>query len=161
MKKRNHMPANGACKLPFTARLRTRAGQSSHQRVRGIALIEVLVAILIFMLGVLGLIGLQGSMTRAQTDSKFRADAAYLASELVGRMWSDVGNIGSYAGEDSCTATSCTEWRGKVATVLPGGGATITVSSLTGDVSIAVTWTMPDGQTHTYSTSTTIVSKSS
>jgi type IV pilus assembly protein PilV len=58
------------------------------QHARGIALIEVLVALLIFMLGVLGLVGLQASMTRAQTDSKVRADAAYLASELNGRMWS-------------------------------------------------------------------------
>lgn len=161
MQKSNSMPPRGHCKRPFAGLRRLGTGRRSHRSIGGIALIEVLVAILIFMLGVLGLIGLQGSMTRAQTDSKFRADAAYLASELVGRMWSDVPNIGSYAGEDSCTATSCTEWRSKVATVLPGGAATITVSSLTGDVSIAVTWTMPDGQTHTYNTSTTIVSKSS
>jgi type IV pilus assembly protein PilV len=131
-----------------------------HQSQRGIALLEVLVAILIFMLGVLGLIGLQGSMTRAQTESKVRADAAYLASEVIGRMWADVVNVSAYAGTDSCTASSCTEWRSKVEKVLPSGDAVITVDSLTGDVSVTVTWTTPDGHSHKYVTSTTIASKS-
>ena len=127
---------------------------------RGIALLEVLVAILIFMLGVLGLVGLQGSMTRAQTESKVRADAAYLASEVIGRMWADVVNVNAYAGTDSCTASSCTEWRSKVGKVLPSGDAVITVDSVTGDVSVTVTWTTPDGHSHKYVTSTTIASKS-
>lgn len=131
----------------------------AHAGQKGIALIEALVAVLIFMLGVLGLIGLQGSMTRAQTESKIRADASYLASEIVGRMWADVPNVNAYAGTDSCTASSCTEWRAKVEKLLPSGEAAITVNSLTGDVSITVTWTMPDGQAHKYVTSTTIASK--
>jgi type IV pilus assembly protein PilV len=127
----------------------------TRSSVRGIALIEVLVAMLIFMLGVLGLVGLQGTMTRVQTDSKMRADAANLASEAIGRMWVDIANLSAYAGTTTCTAASCLEWRSKVTSVLPGGGATITVDS-NGDVAVTVTWAMPGGDTHRYVTRSTI-----
>jgi len=144
-----------------TARLRARnAGSralSRRSHVRGIALIEVMVAALIFMLGVLGLVGLQGSMTRVQTESKVRTDAAYLASELVGRMWSDTTNLGSYNGSSCASLDRCKEWEDKVAKSLPGGTGTISVDVPTGDVSVQVAWTMPGGETHKYQTSTSIV----
>ncbi|MDM0065659.1 prepilin-type N-terminal cleavage/methylation domain-containing protein [Variovorax sp. J31P207] len=129
------------------------AGRRSE---RGIALIEVLVALLIFMLGVLGLVGLQTSMTRAQTESKIRADAAYLASEAVGRMWSDLTNLASYNGTSCASLDRCKEWQGKVASGLPGGKGAITVDVPTGDVSIEIDWTLPSGETHKYVTSTTV-----
>lgn len=135
---------------------RPRTGPRS---TRGIALIEALVAMLIFMLGVLGLIGMQGSLTRTQTESKVRADAAYLASEVVGRMWADINNLAGYKGDSSCSADSCTEWRAKVAKVLPNGGATITVADDTGDVVVTMTWKLPNGDTHRYATRTTVVTK--
>ncbi|KLN54682.1 hypothetical protein VPARA_43240 [Variovorax paradoxus] len=132
-----------------------RRSRKPSSRTRGVALIEVLVAMLIFMLGVLGLVGLQGTMTRTQTDSKMRADAANLASEAIGRMWVDIANLSSYAGATTCTAASCLEWRNKVASVLPGGGAVITVAA-NGDVAVTVSWAMPGGETHRYVTRSTI-----
>mgnify|MGYP000471049646 CR=1 FL=1 len=56
---------------------------------KGIALIEALVGILIFTTGILGVVGLQAAMTRAQGSAKARADAAILSSELIGLMWAD------------------------------------------------------------------------
>jgi len=138
---------------PHNKHLQRRA--ATRSRSRGVALIEVLVAMLIFMLGVLGLVGLQGTMTRTQTDSKMRADAANLASEVIGRMWVDIANLSTYAGATTCTAASCLEWRNKVASVLPGGGATITVN-VNGDVAVTVSWAMPGGETHRYVTRSTI-----
>lgn len=127
----------------------------------GIVLLEALIAMLIFMLGVLGLIGLQTSMTSAQTDAKFRADAAYLASEVVGRMWADLGHLNDYNGEDSCSATACSEWRAKVGQLLPGGGASITVDSTNSDVTVVVRWTSPTGETHQYTTRSAVLGKAS
>ncbi len=112
-------------------------------------------AILIFMLGVLGLIGLQGTMTRTQTDAKLRADAANLASEVIGRMWVDIANLSSYEGTTTCVAASCLEWRTKVASLLPSGAAAIDVDG-NGDVAVTVSWTMPGGETHKYVTRSTI-----
>lgn len=125
-------------------------------QTRGIALIEVLVALLIFMLGVLGLVGLQASMTRAQTDSKVRADATYLASELNGRMWSDLANLASYDGTGCASQARCSEWQRKVSSSLPGGTGAVTVNASSGDVAVTISWTMPNGETHQYVTHTTV-----
>ncbi len=130
---------------------------------RGFVLIEVMIALLIFMLGVLGLIGLQAAMTRSTTDSKSRADATYLASDVVGRMWSDLGNLASYDSSTCAATTSCKEWQTKVGQSLPGGTGTVavTLDSLgNAAVTVTITWAGPDKQTHTYTTNTSIVKSS-
>src|SRR6218665_3648235 len=53
----------------------------------GVMLIEALIAILIFSVGVLGIIGLQASAVKASSDAQYRSEAALLANELIGRMW--------------------------------------------------------------------------
>ena len=133
-----------------------RTAMSPARRTRGIALIEVLIALLIFMLGVLGLVGLQAMMTQAQTDWKARADAAYLATGLIGRMWGDLTNMASYNGAGCASQTRCKEWQDKVGQTLPQGMGAVTVASGTGDVQVTVGWTMPNGDSRQYVTSTTI-----
>jgi len=123
---------------------------------RGIALIEVLVAMLVFALGVLALVGLQGAMVRAQTDAKVRADAAYLASELIGKMWSDTTNFASFDDAGCEGQSACKEWQDKVALNLPGGEGAVAVDAGTGNVTVTITWSVPNGGEHKYETSTTI-----
>lgn len=53
---------------------------------RGYVLLEALVALLIFSLGLLGMIGFQAASTRIVTDSRFRTEAAILADELISKM---------------------------------------------------------------------------
>ncbi len=53
----------------------------------GVMLLEALIAILIFSFGVLGIIGLQTTAQSVTRDGSYRADAALLANELVGRMF--------------------------------------------------------------------------
>lgn len=53
----------------------------------GVMLIEALIALLIFSLGVLGIIGLQSTATKMSGDAQYRSEAALLANELIGRMW--------------------------------------------------------------------------
>ena len=136
----------------------TRSGRPPAARLysNGVILIEVMIALLIFMFGVLGLVGLQASLTRATTDSKVRADAAYLASEMVGRLWSALTNVASYDSGTCATTPLCKEWQDKVAATLPKGAGSVTIGS-SGDAAITVTWAGPDGQTHTYTTHSTFV----
>jgi type IV pilus assembly protein PilV len=54
----------------------------------GVMLLEALIAILIFSLGILGIVGMQASAIAASRDAKFRSDAGLLANELVAQMWS-------------------------------------------------------------------------
>jgi len=129
--------------------------------VRGIALLEVLVALLIFMLGVLGLVGLQGALTKAETDTKFRADAAYLAGEGVSRLWSDLNNMATYTGSGCASVARCQEWLDKIAYRLPQGTGALAIDALTGDVTVTVSWKLPNGQTHQYVTHTTVAKKAS
>lgn len=125
-------------------------------RAGGFALIEILVAILLFALGVLSLVGLQGSLTRAQTDAKVRTDAAALASEVIGQMWGDVTNLSSYSGDDCESHARCKSWQDKVSAALPSGTSTITVTAGSGDVEVSIRWATPSGETHQYVTQTTI-----
>jgi type IV pilus assembly protein PilV len=123
-------------------------------------LIEVLVSVLLFSVGVLALVGLQVNMTKTQSATKTRTDASYLASEVVGIMWSDITNVTNYSTASCSGYARCSVWSAKVAKALPGGQASITVaadSSGTGsDVTINITWALPDGGTHQFTTTTTI-----
>ena len=130
----------------------------------GFALLEALVAMLVFALGILGMVGLQASMTREQTSAKLRSDAAYLASELVGTMWGDLANLAQY-GNNVNIYTRCADWINKVATTMPQGSVTLCVNTdptcpdakEPGDVSITVIWTMPGGDRHEYTAVSSVV----
>jgi type IV pilus assembly protein PilV len=52
-------------------------------------LLEALIGILIFTLGVLGLMALQGRAIAYTSDAQYRGEAAYLANAYVARMWAD------------------------------------------------------------------------
>lgn len=124
----------------------------------GFVLIEVLISVLIFAVGVLALVGLQVSMTRAQTESKVRADASYLANELVGLMWADASNLNNYDDTTCASSNQCASWKNKVQHALPSGNAAVTVTTAAGvdqgKVTILITWTATSGESHKYQTVT-------
>ena len=56
---------------------------------RGGFLLEALIGILIFTLGVLGLVALQARAISYTSDAQYRGEAAYLANAYVSKMWAD------------------------------------------------------------------------
>ena len=58
-----------------------------HQSVRksqqGVVLIEAMIAILLFSLGVLAIVGLQAAMIKNVDDSKYRTEASYIAQKRI------------------------------------------------------------------------------
>lgn len=62
--------------------------EASAPRARqgGFFLIEALVAILIFALGVLGLVALGGTAVASQSDAQYRTEASNLADAIAGEM---------------------------------------------------------------------------
>lgn len=73
----------------------------------GVMLLEALISIAIFSIGVLGLIGLQSAAIKNSTDAKQRAAAAFYANQIVGQMWSDDhATLSSYAHYAGGTASS-------------------------------------------------------
>lgn len=137
---------------------------------RGFAIIEALIALLLFSLAVLGLVGLQASLARAAASAKYRAEAAYLASDLIGTMWAEAPNLALY--KNCASHTPCSRWAAKVSAALPNGSPTLSICTATdtgsnctdpagvyqsvGLVRIDISWTVPEEGTHTYSTTTTI-----
>lgn len=138
----------------------------------GFAIIEALIALLIFSLATLGLVGLQASLTRATAAAKYRTEAAYLASDLIGTIWVDAANIAQYKGTACASHPLCSRWSDKVAATLPSGTPEISVClpSDTGTdctdslnaqtinrVTITIWWSVPgDEERHRYSTATNI-----
>ncbi|MFN3887538.1 MAG: pilus assembly protein PilV [Aquabacterium sp.] len=129
----------------------------AHRRAGGFLLIEVLIAILIFAIGILGLVGLQARMTKAQTEAKARADAVNLAGELRGLMWLDIANLAQYETSACAAHAPCANWLAKLQATLPGGGATVTRDATRpGSVSIRINWQLPNGGSRRYETVTVI-----
>ena len=58
----------------------------AKHRQPGVALLEALIAILIFSFGVLGLVGLQASSIGFLSDARDRVDASQLASQLASTL---------------------------------------------------------------------------
>jgi len=123
----------------------------------GVMLIEALVAILIFALGVLSIVGLQASMTKVQTSSKFRGDASYLANGLLGTMWADdiTNNLSKYTTAGCATYAPCNDWSTKVAAVLPGGNVAVTTDA-SNTVTVTINWTVPNEGAHSYTTTASL-----
>jgi type IV pilus assembly protein PilV len=57
------------------------------RREAGALLVEALVAILLFSVAILGLVGLQVVAIGTVRDTHYRSEASYLANQLVGLMW--------------------------------------------------------------------------
>jgi type IV pilus assembly protein PilV len=115
--------------------------QSDQQ---GVALLEALIAILIFSVGVLAIVGLQAFMLKNTSDSKYRADASYIAQQRIGTMWADPANAATYLepGTD-------------ISTLLPNGIRTVT-QEVPGRYVITVTWQLPGEVRHNFTTVATI-----
>lgn len=113
-----------------------------QRRQQGVMMIEVLIGILIFSIGILAMLGMQTLAMRATIDAKYRAEAGFLANEIIGVMWGDPANLANYATASCAANTRCNAWLTRVSTALPGGVApTITVA--TRQVTVVVQWQGP------------------
>jgi type IV pilus assembly protein PilV len=72
---------------PTSAKAMRCRSTATHQR--GSFLLEALIAILIFSLGTLGLVGLQAQSIRHVNDAQYQGEAVYLANSVLSKMWSD------------------------------------------------------------------------
>jgi type IV pilus assembly protein PilV len=83
---------------------------------RGIVLIDAMVAILIFSVGILGMVALQGSAMEMTGSANYRINAAMLADHVIAQMWAtDPTQLntlfeGSGGGDDSSGGASYTAW---------------------------------------------------
>lgn len=90
------------------------------KRQAGVVLIEALIGILIFSIGILALIGMQGAAIRNTTEARYRSEAAFLATRIIGHMWVDMPNLSRYDKDFSSAYAPRDNWVATVAAALPG-----------------------------------------
>lgn len=93
----------------------------------GSAMVEGLTAVTVFSIGMLGVIGLQASVLENNAQAQFRAEASYLAEEVIGLATADAANAGCYALNPASATCSnafaqqaAQEWAARVQSSLPG-----------------------------------------
>lgn len=120
----------------------------------GIVLLEGLIAILIFSIGILAMVGLQAVSIKNSADAKYRNEAAFFANQVIGQMWAD--NKTSLSTDyASPSGTKYIVWRNEVtnATGLPGAASNLPTISFGSSnlVTVTVFWRAPqDNQLHNH-----------
>jgi type IV pilus assembly protein PilV len=86
----------------------------------GVVLIEALLGVLIFSIGILALIGMQSVAVKNTTDARYRTEAAYLANNIASQIRLDMANITLYPDSNTGNYPPRTTWRNQVEALLPG-----------------------------------------
>lgn len=121
---------------------------------RGIGMIEVLVALLILAIGLLGLASLQTTGLNQTNEARNRSQAVLLAQDMLERMRANRKNLSDYAfaagsapdcdtdfaidDDGAVAANDVDEWRNSVSCLLPAGDASVEVDS--NAVTISLSW---------------------
>ncbi|MBU1222352.1 MAG: type IV pilus modification protein PilV [Gammaproteobacteria bacterium] len=121
----------------------------------GFTLLEVLVAMLVLAIGLLGLAGLMASSMRNNLSASHRTQATWMAYDIVDRMRSNrAGAVtGGYATAMGTAATCSTAfptgtipaqdiaaWKNQLACSLPAGNGSIAVDTATRVATILIQW---------------------
>jgi len=137
------------------------------KKQQGATLLEGLISIAIFSIGILGLGAMQVTMMKSSQESRYRTIASYYAEEIIGLAMADsADNRSKYAVTNgSCTTSGfspCSDWLTRVKTDLPESSSNteksnITINATTGIMSVSIRWKRPnDSEVQQYSTSTNL-----
>jgi type IV pilus assembly protein PilV len=112
----------------------------------GVALLEALIGILIFSIGVLAVVGMQAAAVKNVAESKYRMDASFLANEIVGQMWANRANLASYKLDGGTIDPVAEGWVKKVSATLPGTDKNPPTIDIGVDnvVTVTIFWQHPD-----------------
>lgn len=141
-----------------TDAMRMARGPLSKQA--GAYMLEALIGILIFSLGILGIVGLQAASLRTTNDNSIRAEAVYAASNLLGQMWTDSQGalVANYSSPGGVTYKA---WAAGLKATQGGAWVrdpTVTFNDAKSNsqqgsyVTVTIFWQTPGGEQHNYST---------
>ncbi|WP_281645616.1 type IV pilus modification protein PilV [Parendozoicomonas sp. Alg238-R29] len=108
----------------------------------GFTLIEVLVALVVLSIGILGMLGMQAYSLQSNLSAEHRTQASIITMDLVERMRSDAANAADFC---DTTHANYVQWLGTLRGGVPTANAVLdcTVNPMT----ITVTWTESDSAT--------------
>ena len=122
---------------------------------QGVVLLEALIGILIFSLGILALVAMQAVSVSNVSNARCRTEAAFLANEIISQVWVDrganYGNVPNYAiASGNPVSPAGYAWVRKVYATLPGSNVNrpdvVIVTPPEGgrQVTVTVRWRAPD-----------------
>lgn len=74
-----------------------------RNRQQGVMLIEAMIALLIFAMGVLAVIGMQARSIGQTMDARYRVDAAFLANQLLSEIWASRAQVNNGTANPTTT----------------------------------------------------------
>lgn len=130
---------------------------------RGLTLVEILIALLILSIGLLGLAGLQTLSLKFNTSAYYRTQATALAYDFADRMRAnrqdaraglydvaaEVTACGAAAGGGSVAEEDIAFWRDALACRIPQSTGAAAFDAGTNEVTITVQWADPEGDADT------------
>lgn len=128
----------------------------NRRRSAGLTMVEILIALLVISIGLLGVAGLHAMSLRNNYDALMRSHASALASDIIDRMRANPGEVTVGGEYDDTTFESkpavdddspqsirdLNEWKTTLETQLPDGKGDITVAvaGATKSVRVEVQW---------------------
>lgn len=116
----------------------------------GSVVLEALISILIFSIGILAIVGLQAASIKNVASAKYRTDASLLANQVIGQMWvSDktnaalVNNFSSPAGANYVAWANIVEQRLPGVSGVPANAPTIAIDA-NNNATVTLFWQAPD-----------------
>ena len=133
--------------------MRTNQSSNPLPRQNGVVILEALIAIFIFSIGILGLVGTLSASVKNASEAQYRTEAAFFSDALIAelRVADPTSRATNYA---SPSGTSYVAWKNKVTTgygSLPGSSLTANLPTVafsgTGNRTVLVTikWQDPSG----------------
>ena len=122
----------------------------------GVALLEVMIAILIVFFGILGIIGLQANSIALISDARYCVDVGAFAERLIAEMWVDPLNLANYAyGGTGAVPAPLAPWYANVTSgsgALPGADTFKPTVTIGADnlVTVTIRWAPPGGTVHNH-----------
>jgi type IV pilus assembly protein PilV len=109
-----------------------------HKNQSGMMLLEVLISIVIFSIGLLGAVGLLATSTQNATNAEQRIIAAHLADDMVAQMWLRSTSQPS----DANLVKDIAAWKETVSkSALPNVTGNVTLAA--GVTTVSVIWKAP------------------
>jgi type IV pilus assembly protein PilV len=103
---------------------------------RGFTLVEVLVSLLVFSIGVLGMVGLQARAIQFSVDAEDRTKAAMVANEVISWMWAQRTLV--------VPAATITDFEAQAQSAgLPSNVAIAVPAPVGGVATVTITWKSP------------------
>ena len=134
---------------------------SNITKSRGFTLLEVLIAVIVLSVGLLGIAGLQAFGQRSNHSAYLRSQATALAYDMIDRMRANTAGVlsGSYDAIDTtagpysnpgCNSATCSstqmaqydmyDWQQELDTQLPTGNGTVVGAGIGSEFTITVMW---------------------